>query len=180
MKNVLVAAIFCLAFSGNIFAQQSPDAPASKEEVQKYLQIMNSQQMMRQMAQAMSKPMHEMVHNLYLKDKNRLPSDFEARMNQVTDDMMQNMPWDEMTQAMVPVYQRHFTDADMEALIAFYTSPIGKKVLSELPAVSSEAMTSAMPIIMKYVETVKQNVQDQVAKMLKQSAPRHSSTVIEN
>ncbi len=64
-----------------------------------------------------------------MKNKDKLPLDFEARMNKQMDDRMKNMPFDEMLDAMVPSYQKHFTKGDMEALVTFYSSATGQKVL---------------------------------------------------
>ena len=108
---------------------------------------MHSHDMMKQMMAAMSKPMHQMVHEQYLKDKDKLPADFEVQMNKMMDDMMAGMPMDEMMQAMVPVYQKHFTKRDVDDLIAFYSSPVGQKMLKEMPGIMAEAMQSMMPIM---------------------------------
>ena len=64
----------------------------------------------------MIKPMHQMIHEQFMKDKDKLPSDFEARMKKMMDDSMKSFPWDEMMQAMVPAYQKHFTKGDMDTL----------------------------------------------------------------
>ena len=118
MKNFLILAALCFSFAIPAFSQQGADAPASKEDVEKYLQAVHSHEMMQQMAQAMSKPMHQMVHEQYLKDKDKLPADFEDRLNKIMDNMMKQMPFDEMMAAMIPTYQKHFTTGDMEALTA--------------------------------------------------------------
>lgn len=39
---------------------------------------------------------------------------------------------------MVAVYARHFSHDEMSALISFYSSDIGKKVIAEMPAVTQE------------------------------------------
>ena len=44
---------------------------------------------------------------------------------------------------MVPVYDRHFTADEVKQLIAFYETPLGKKVLKELPGVTTESMQIA-------------------------------------
>ena len=104
MRRFLIALIVCLAFCTASLAQQSADdTPATKEDIQRYLDAMHSHDMMRQVAEAMSKPMHQMVHEQFLKDKDKLPADFEARMNKMMDDMFRDMPWDDMLQAMAPV-----------------------------------------------------------------------------
>jgi hypothetical protein len=61
-----------------------------------------------------------------------------------------------MMQAMVPAYQKHFTKADMDNLVAFYSSPTGEKLLREMPSIMAESMQDMMPIMTKYTESVKQ------------------------
>jgi hypothetical protein len=55
---------------------------------------------------------------------------------------------------MIPVYQRHFTKSEIEALIAFYASPAGQKFLHEMPAVTAETMRAVYPRIQSEVEAV--------------------------
>ena len=168
MKRFLIAALLCLAFSANGLAQQTPDQnPASKEDVERYLDVVHSHEMMKQMMEAMVKPMHQMVHDEYLKDKDKLPADFEAETNKFMDDMFRNMPMDDMMQAMVPVYQKHFTKGDIDALVVFYSSPTGQKVLREMPAIVAESMQTMMPIMRTYVEGMQARLQQQIAEALK-------------
>ena len=173
MKRFLLTLVVCLAFVKAGGAQQSAaDAPATKEDVQKYLGVVHSREMMAQMVEAMSKPMHQMIHEQYMKDKDKLPADFEARMNKMMDDTMKAFPWDEMLQSMVPVYQKHFTKGDVDALVAFYGAPTGQKILRELPAITAEAMQSMMPVLRKQMDTMTARVQEQVAQMPKDSKVR--------
>ena len=170
MKRIFLSlsASFVFAMSG--LAQQSPsDAPATKEDVQKYLDVMHSREMMTQMVEAMSKPIHQMIHEQYLKDKDKLPADFEARMNKCMDDSLKSFPWDEVLQAMVPVYQKHLTKGDIDAIVAFYSAPTGQKLLKEMPVMMGEAMQAMMPILRKQTDAMKEQVQQQTAQMLKES-----------
>jgi len=166
-----VLAIFVLICTSSIgFAQQDPaDSPATKEDVQKYLDIMHSREMMTQVIDAMAKPMHQMVHQQYEKNKDKLPADFEARMNKLMEDTMKSFPWDEILDSMVPVYQKHFTKGDIDHLVAFYSTPTGQKVLRELPAITAEAMQSMLPLIQQRMEAMTRDLQQQVAEMIKQS-----------
>ena len=113
--------------------------------------------------------MHKMVHEDYLKNKNKLPPDFEARMNRMMDDMLKDMPFDEMMQAMVPTYQKHFTKGELNALTAFYGSPTGQKILREMPSIMAEGMESMMPIMRRNMERITQRMHQETAEMLKQS-----------
>ncbi len=167
MKRFLIVLSLCLAFCGTSFGQTAADAPASKEDVERYMQAIHSHEMMKQMVEAMTKPMHQMVHDQFMKNKEKLPADFEAQMNKSMDDMLQGMPWDEMLDAMAPVYQKHLTKGDIDVMVAFYSAPTGQKMLREMPAMMGEAMQSMVPIMQKSVEKMKEHLQEQVAQMLK-------------
>ena len=177
MKSFLCAAFFCLSLGGVCAAQQNPaDTPASKEDVEKYLQVMNSRDMMTKMADAMSKPIHEMIHQQYLKDKDKLPPDFEARMNKRMDEMFKNFPWDEILDSMVPVYQKHFTKGDMDTFVAFYSTPTGQKMLRELPAITAETMQTMMPLLQKNLESMNRNLEQEITAMVKQGQSKSETT----
>lgn len=176
MKRFLLAAVFCLAFTSNIFAQDAAGAPASKEDIERYLDTMHSHEMMQNMVVAMAKPMHQMVHDQYVKDKDKLPADFETRMNKMIDDMMMDTPFDEMMQAMVPTYQKHFTKGDIDALITFYSSPTGQKLLREMPAIMGEAMEAMMPIMRQHTDAMNRRLQEEVASMLRNSQKKPVQT----
>ncbi len=40
----------------------------------------------------------------------------------------------------VPVYQKHFTRAEIDGLLKFYRSPLGRKVTSTMPQIMRESM----------------------------------------
>jgi hypothetical protein len=136
---------------------------------------MHSKDMMAQMAGAMSKPMHQMIHEQYLKNQDKLPPDFEKRLNKVMDDFMATVPWDQMLDNMVPVYQKHLTKGDVDALTAFYSTPTGQKILKELPQITAEAMQNIMPLMQKSMESMNQRLQQETDAMLKESENKRSA-----
>ena len=168
MKRFLLTSSLCLLLPLVGAAQQSAaDSPATKEDVQKYLEITHARNTMKQMMDVMSKQMHQMVHQQLAKDIDKLPPDFEARMNKMTDDMLKNFPLDEMLEAMIPVYQKHWTKGDVDAMVAFYSTPTGQKILRELPTTMAEAMQAMQPIMQKQMTGMMERVQQEVAHMMK-------------
>lgn len=180
MKSFTLTVVLCFLLSLAGFAQQSTDVPATKQDVERYLAAMHAHEMMKNMVDAMSTPMHKMIHEQYLKDKDKLPPDFEPRMNQMLDGMLKDMPWDDMLNAMVPAYQKHFTKGDIDALVTFYSSPTGQKILRELPAVTAEAMDTMMPLIQKYMEKTTQRMQTEVAEMVRESQQKAERATSKN
>lgn len=166
MKHLAVASILLFAFSTAFAQSGDSNAPATKEDIENYLNVMHAHEMMEQTAGSMSKPMHEMVHQQYMKDKDKLPADFEDRMNKIMDSMFKEMPWDQMLDAEVPIYQKHFTKGDVNALIAFYSSPTGQKMMRELPQIMGETMESIMPLIQKQMESIQGRLEQEFAQAL--------------
>lgn len=58
----------------------------------------------------------------------------------VVDGVFQELVLDDLIRDVVPVYQRHLTRGDVQAIIAFYSSPAGRKILREQPAMIRESM----------------------------------------
>lgn len=170
MKRLIPVLILGLLCSAATWAQQTAaDAPATKEDIQRYLDVLHSREMMAKTIDAMAKPMHQMMHEQYLKYKDVLSADFEAGMDKKMDDMMKSFPWDELLQSMVPVYQKYLTKGDIDALVAFNSSPTGQKLLRESPAMTAEAMQAMLPLLQKQIDGMNERLQQQVAQMLKDS-----------
>lgn len=174
MKSILTAVLLCLALCATGLAQNPADQPATKADVDRYLEAVHSHEMIDQMLVAMSKPIQKMLHEQYEKNKDKLPADFEARTSKEMEDMLKNIPWDEMLQAMVPAYQKHFTKGDLDALTTFYSSPTGQKVMREMPGLMADSMEIMMPIINKHVENVARRMQDELIAKVKESEKPHT------
>lgn len=56
------------------------------------------------------------------------------------DTFVKELSADELTALIIPIYDAHFTEDDILALIAFYNSPVGKKMIAEQPAITRESI----------------------------------------
>lgn len=164
----------CLAFSIPTWAQtadsqSASNEPASKDDIILYFRTMHSHDMMQRMMEVQSKSMQQLMRD-QLGKKDGVPANFDTIWKKVMDDFIKNAPLDEMTQAMIPAYQTHFTKSDIQAMNAFYSSPVGQKVLEELPEVTQEGMQGMMPVLSKYIDEWKDRMQQEF-KDLEKSAP---------
>jgi len=167
MKRTVLVLLACLLLGSASYAQQNPaDAPASKEDVEKFLDAMHTRELMKSTMESMKKQMHQIVHQQVVSQAN-LPADFETRMDKMMDDMLSNLPLDELIDAMVPVYQKHFTKGDMDALVAFYATGTGQKYVKELPALTSEAMQASTSIVQKMMVKMMDRVKEEIAQAQK-------------
>lgn len=170
MKRILLVLLAIISICSRSLAQQSPaDSPASKEDVQRYLEVVHSHEMMSKMMDAMVQPLHQIMHEQYEKNRDRLPADFEVRVNREVDSFIRDFPWDEILQAIIPVYQKHFTKGDVDNLVAFYSGPTGQKLMREFPVITAESMQAMMPIVQRKMQALQQHMQQEAAKMIKES-----------
>lgn len=168
--------LFCLLFSVSGLAQTG-DEPASKDDVILYLRTMHSHDMIQKVMEVQSQNMQQLFRDQLLKEKGGVPPEFDAHFKKAMDDLVKGMPIDEITQAMIPTYQQHFTKADIEAMSAFYSSPVGQKVLRQLPLVMQEGSQAAMPIVSKYLSEWKGRTEKDLKEMGKSdpAKPENSS-----
>ena len=169
MKRIFFALTACLGFALAGVAQQSAaDLPATKEDVERYLEVVHSRDMTKQILEVMAKNVREMTHDQLSKDRASLPPDAEERMNKKTDDLLKNLPIEEMLQAMIPVYQKHWTKGDVDNMIAFYATPTGQKLLKDMPQTMAEAMQAMRPVMQKQMESMRLRVEQEVAQLKKE------------
>jgi uncharacterized protein len=174
--RVFLLATLCLALVAPCVAQTSDSDPATRDDIILYLRTMRSHDMFRKMMEVQSQSMQKLLRDQLLQDTGTVPPEFSARMKKAMADLIQEMPVDDIVQAMIPAYQKHFTRSDIRAMIAFYSSPVGQKVLQELPVVTQEGMQAAMPILTKYLDVWKTRMQENM-KDLEKNPPQPEPAV---
>ena len=63
----------------------------------------------------------------------------------------------------VPVYDKHFTEAELQELVAFYKTPIGQKAIETLPKITSEIA----PLSQQWAISIMPKVQSRIQAELK-------------
>lgn len=167
--RIFLMATLCLALAAPALAQSSDTDPATKDDIILYLRTMRSHDMLRKMMEVQSQSVQKLMRDQLLQDKGSLPPEFNSHMKKAMADLVQGMPVDEIIQAMIPAYQKHFTRSDIQAMNAFYSSPVGQKVLEELPAVTQEGVQAALPIMSKYLTEWRSRMEQDMNELEKSS-----------
>lgn len=76
--------------------------------------------------------------------------------------------WDKLEPEMVKLYTKGFSEAELKELIAFYKSPLGQKVLKQMPALFSESMKMTQAKLEPVVPQINQLLE----QMTKELAPK--------
>jgi len=120
-KSLLILSFLILSLSSN--AQTA----TKKEKIKHLLEISGS-------AEIGIQVMDQMIS--YFKDS------FSNTNQQFWDDFKKEVSTDGMIELIVPIYDKYYTESDIDQLIVFYNSPIGKKMISTMPQVMQESMNA--------------------------------------
>ena len=173
-RHSAVLTIIVLVASAT-FAQLAPsvgDDPASKEDIQKLFEVMQIHQQMRQVMDAMMKQQTAMIDETLKKRYPQTSADKIARANRMIVETVKDMPMDAMLDDMIPIYQRHFSKTDIDAMSTFYASPTGQKMMREMPSLTSESMQASYARMQKQMDVIQQKAE----QIVKEDQEKQKST----
>jgi hypothetical protein len=141
-----VALLLAGIFVGVCVEAQTPVPAAKDRKIRQLIRLTGAadlgQQVVRQMIPAL---------------KQAFPGESEAFWNEF---QAQIKPSD-FVEMVVPVYAKHFSEQDLDGLTAFYSTPLGQKVIREMPATMSECMTAGQEWGRRLGEKVAAKIQKQ-------------------
>ena len=142
---------------------EKPD-PAKEAAVRHLMDITQTSKMGDNIAAAITNQVRQVMSQ-------KLPPE---RLPQFMDTFSQKLsasaPSSAVTDAVVPIYARHFSMEDIQGLVRFYESPLGRKVVSAMPQVTQESETAGIQIDQKAAMDVLRVMQEQYPE-LKQMLP---------
>jgi hypothetical protein len=104
----------------------SADEPTPKQAaIRKLIEVTGAAQMGQQMADTLM---------------TQLAPAFPSVPAELWKEFAQMLDPDEMTDLILPLYDKHFTLEEIQALAAFYESPAGKKFIATMPALMQDSM----------------------------------------
>jgi hypothetical protein len=134
MKRILLI-ISLVACSGSFAVSrgQTTVDPAKAQNIRRLLEITGSHNLA-----------HQMIDQMMSVLRKRLSGDQpDAVRNRILgiyeEEMHKAFTVEKVNEAIIPIYDKYLTADELTALIAFYETPLGKKVVTTLPRIFSEA-----------------------------------------
>jgi hypothetical protein len=87
-------------------------------------------------------------------------------MNGVLEDVRAVLPTDAMLEAVIPIYQRHFTTEEVDAVIAFQSSPVGKKMIDLQPTMIQETVQALTPLQQRAMPELTRRLNERLQKLM--------------
>jgi hypothetical protein len=149
-------------------AQAATDGPPSPDQVRKLLELLRVRDELQMTLDTMKQQVKEgAVQTFGEKIHDPSPEQLKS-VNFLVDDVFRDLSLDDLIQDLVPVYQRHLTRGDVRALIAFYSSTPGQKILREQPAMMQESMKVAGASQQKRMEALLAKLEVRMQELISQ------------
>jgi len=143
----------------------SADAP-NRDQVMTLLNLMQVRKSMMAAMEGMKEVMKQSAEeSLRQKVTDPTPQQLAA-LRGMFDDIVSVMPLDEMESAIVAIYQRHLSKADVEEMIRFYSSPTGQKLIHEQPQIMQESMQAGAAIQQKRAGEIEAKIQKRIQELV--------------
>jgi uncharacterized protein len=85
----------------------------------------------------------------------------QAFINAFMDSYQKKFNPDDMTDGLVAIYDKHFTEDEIKGLLQFYGSALGQKYAVEMPKVSAESGSAGHAISLRVAREVMQDLRKQ-------------------
>jgi len=169
LMNVLVL----LATSAGAAQQPAaPDSPSTRDDILRLFDTMQIRQQMRLVMESVAQQMKDMTRETLKKRDATITDEQLVRFDSIAEESMKDFPVDAMLDDMIPVYQKHLSKPDVDAMIVFYSSPTGQKLLREMPAMTQEGMQAAYGRMQKQMDATMQRIE----RMVKEEQPKPKKT----
>jgi hypothetical protein len=152
-RTAIVSLLIAMLVSP-LCAQTAADSPATRDEILALFNLMHVREQVQPAMEFVARQQRAIIHDNLKRQTPRISPENLAKLDQFTTDIMKELPVDGMLEDMIPVYQRHLTKNDVDAMSAFYSSPTGQKLLHEMPAMTTESMQAASPRIQALMDQV--------------------------
>jgi uncharacterized protein len=150
------------------FSSAAQDEPATREDVLHLFEVLRLRQQIELMVTAVKEQSKLLVQQTMEKEFPDRDPDFTAFMDRLMDELLGDIKVDSFLDDAVPIYQKHFTRADLQTLVAFYEGPVGRKFLDRTPAMMTEMMQVASQRQAQEMQAMMERVKQRVEEFLEE------------
>ncbi|PVZ34479.1 DUF2059 domain-containing protein [Pseudomonas sp. CC120222-01a] len=163
--RVLCAAVALACASGQVLAA----TPSHNAAAEKFLTLAN--------ADKLGTPVYMQVQQMFAQrfaqtkapaSKQPVLESYQAKANAALDNAI---GWNKLKPKMVDLYTQTFTEQELKDLVKFYESPLGKKVLKEMPKVTQQSaqltqtsLEPAVPVVNKLLDDMTKELDPNAGK----------------
>lgn len=168
-KKIFILA-FGFVFSLGAFASE----PAKKESVEKLLELTDASSMVDTMYVQMEGMFANMATQMGVTEKNRAA--YDRYMKKVIAVISEDMGWKKMKEPLVQIYTKHLTEEEVQGMIDFYSSDVGKSMIKKMPLIMQDSMGMGQKMMVDAIPKIKALAEEMAAEVKAENAkPAESS-----
>jgi hypothetical protein len=171
LKSVFFAILLCLSSSrllGQAPASAGSEAPASADDIRKMFDVMHIRDQMKLIMQQVSQQMRSMEHDQIRKQQPNVSDEDMAKLDAVSEAMLREFSTEGLLDDMVPVYQKHLSKTDVDAMVGFYSTPTGQKILREMPAMTTEGIEAMQPRLTRMMDEANARIEKMMNEQMQE------------
>ncbi len=158
MKYVYIV-LLTLCFSQTVSAAGDD----RREKVAALLKATNADAVIDQIYTSLDGMFANMAKQYNIKESER-PA-FNAHMQKVHSLIRKEMGWEQLRTPMIELYLEHYTDEEIDGMLAFYQSDVGKSMVEKMPVVVASSMQisqNMMQSLMPKLQALSEEYQQQL------------------
>ena len=154
-RPMIVALLLCAAAlaqqpapAPQVAQPAAPGQPASREDVIRLFKALRVEKTMELVQANIKATLEQVLRESIERHKADLTPErarLEAFRERSRERAAKMYPIGEMLNDFIPVYQKHFSKADIDGVVAFFESPVGQRLLDKQPELMQEGMALLTP-----------------------------------
>jgi hypothetical protein len=157
MKKTAILMMVMLAFVTAAIAAEPADAAKNKALAEKLMDTMKISEAMNRSFDMVKKMQLDMMAKRL---KGKQLQDAEKLNKSMMELITREFSWEKLKDPFISIYAESFTAEELDAMIKFYESPIGKKLLEKQPEMAQKTMQLMQKIMMKLMPEMEKMAKD--------------------
>ena len=161
--RIVLLTLLCFTFGA------SAQTKASRESVEQLMVLTDVAKMMEAMQDQVSNMFNNMATQMNISEQER-PA-FQKYMAKLDTLFKEQMTWQQFKDPMINVYLTHFNQKEINGLIAFYQSDVGRSMTQKMPLVMQDSMLvgqQMMQGVMPKVQAIAEEMQGEILQAREQ------------
>jgi uncharacterized protein len=134
IKFIGLLIVLTLVFSFGVSAKEM----SSHDSVEKLLLLMKQDRLLNQTFDQIKPMLLQQFQQTKISSEQSQIMD--KYMDKIFDVMKEEMSWDKIKEDYIQIYMSVYTEAEIQELITFYQSPIGQKMIDNMPMLMQKSM----------------------------------------
>jgi uncharacterized protein len=141
--------------------------PPSEASVKQLLEVMQAHKMLDATQAQMSAFMKQMMEQATQGQKitPQIQKDIDRRQSEMMSAFKEILDWNKLEPMYVRVYQKSFTQPELDGMIGFYKTTAGQAVINKMPVVMQNTMSEMQQMMQPMIQRMRQQQQEVVAEI---------------